>query len=118
MKGKAFDVQAIIQNIPIPDISSFSPKDGATLQSTNLKFFWAAVKSKNPLYYRFEINKLYGGRIYSTNNKKNMHFHAVPDGVLKTGNSYRWRIRVTDNDNWIKVNNRSQSKWFTFHISD
>ena len=40
--------------------------------------------------------------------------HTVPDGVLKPGQAYRWRVRVADGDNWVKVQNRSHSDWQSF----
>ena len=70
-----------------------------------------------PMYYRLEINKLRGGRVYSAGRVKGMLSHAVPDGVLKPGQAYLWRVVVADSDNWIKVENRSHSKWISFTMA-
>ncbi len=66
--------------------------------------------------YKLEINKLHGGRVYSTGRIKGMLSHTVPKGLLKPGKSYRWRIRITDAGNWEKVQNRSHCAWQIFHF--
>ena len=115
-EGSAFDIQAVVKTIPLPEVKYFSPQDGAVLNSGNPTFSWKAVNAKEPLYYRLEINDLSGGRVYSTGHVKSMRSHTVPKGFLKSGQSYRWRIRITDDDNWEKVQNRSHCAWQNFHI--
>ncbi len=114
--GWAADIQAVVKTIPLPEVNSFSPSHGAALNSNNLTFLWGAVPTDEPLYYRLEINELQGERIYATGYIKGMRKHTVPKGVLKSGQSYRWRIRIADNDNWESVQNRSQSDWQNVHI--
>lgn len=114
MSGSATHSQSVVRTIPLPDISTFSPAIGATLRSNTPTFSWGAVKVVIPLYYRLEINKQHGGRVYSTRYVKGMLSHTVPEGVLKPGQAYRWRVRVADGDNWAKVQNRSQSDWHSF----
>ena len=75
------------------------------------------MKVEVPVYYRLEINKLYGNRVYATGYVKGMLFHTVPYGVLRLGKAYRWRVRAADGDNWIKVENRSHSKWLSFTMA-
>ena len=111
MSGSATDIQAVLRTIPLPDISTFSPAIGATLRSTTPTFSWGAVKAEEPIYYRLEIYKQHGGRVYSTRYGKGMLSHAVPEGVLKPGQAYRWRVRVADGDTWTRVQNRSYSQW-------
>jgi adenine deaminase len=115
-KGLACDIQAVVKTIPLPEVQYFTPLNEATLKSGHLAFLWKTIKSKKPLYYRLEINKHNGGRVYSTGYIKNMQSHTVPDGVLKDGQSYRWRVRITDSDNWVNVQNRSHSEWQIFHL--
>ena len=38
---------------------------------------------------------------------------TLNEGQLGPG-SYRWRVRVADGINWIKVNNQSRNQWQTF----
>jgi hypothetical protein len=114
--GSTFDYQYVVQKIPTPDSATFSPANGATIESTTPTFSWKAVTANQPLYYRLEINKQYGGRVFSTRRVKNMVSYTVPSGVLKQGNSYRWRIRVADNYDWLNVQNRSHSKWHIFRV--
>jgi hypothetical protein len=113
----ASDIQGVVKTIPLPEIKYFTPLKGAILKSDNLTFSWKAVKTKEPLYYRLEINNRYGERVYSSGHIKNMRSHTVPSGVLKEGQTYRWRVRITDSDNWVSVQNRSHSGWQIFHIS-
>jgi hypothetical protein len=115
-KGLACDIQAVVKTIPLPEVQYFTPLNEAILRSDNLTFSWKAAKRKEPLYYRLEINKRNGGRVYSTGHIKNMQSHTVPDGVLKKGQAYRWRVRITDSDNWVNVQNRSHSGWQSFII--
>jgi len=115
-KGSAADIQAVVKTIPLPEVKYFSPRDGAVLNSANPTVSWKAVKTIEPLYYRLEINELNGGRVYSTGYVKSMRSHAVPSGLLKSGQSYRWRIRITDADSWENVQNRSHCAWQNFHI--
>ena len=117
MSGSAVDTQSVVRTIPLLDISTFSPAIGATLRSNTLTFSWRAVNVAIPIYYRLEIYKQHGGRVYSTRYVKGMLSHTVPDGVLKPGQAYRWRLRVADGDNWVKVQNRSQSKWRSFTMA-
>ena len=117
ISGSAKDTQFALRTIPIPDTSTFSPAKWETLTSNTPTFSWGAVKAGEPIYYRLEINKLHGGRVYSTGYVKGMFSHTVPDGVLKPGQAYRWRVRVADGDNWIKVQNRSHSEWRSFTMA-
>jgi CubicO group peptidase (beta-lactamase class C family) len=117
MSGSAKDTQSVLRTIPLPDTSTFSPSQGEKLSSNTPTFSWGAVKAEVPVYYRLEINKLYGDRIYATDHVKGMLSHTVPYGVLKPGQAYRWRVRAADGDNWIKVENRSHSKWISFAMA-
>jgi len=112
--GSAEDNQSVLTTIPTPDINTFSPSNDATLHSNTPTFSWVAVKAEIPVYYRLEINQQHGGRVYSTGHVEGMLSHTIPDGILKSGQAYRWRIRVTDSDNWVKIQNRSHSGWQSF----
>jgi imidazolonepropionase-like amidohydrolase len=114
--GSATDIQSMVRRIPIPDVNSVSPNEGATLRSTTPTFSWGPVKAGIPVYYRLEIYKQPGGRVYSTGRIKDMLSHTIPDEILRPGQVYRWRIRVTDSDSWIKTQNRSHSEWRSFTI--
>jgi Amidohydrolase family len=114
--GSTFDYQHSIRVIPKPDSTTFKPKTGATLFSTTPTFTWAPAKIDIPVYYRLEINRLNGPRVYSTKRLKNMLSHKITHGILKKGQSYRWRLRITDSDDWLNVQNRSHTVWQMFHI--
>jgi len=114
--GSTFDYQYVVQKIATPDSATFSPGNGATIDATTPTFSWQAAKADQPLYYRLEINKQYGGRVFSTGRVKNMASYTVPSGVLKQGQSYRWRLRVADNYDWLNVQNRSHTGWHVFHL--
>jgi hypothetical protein len=114
--GSTFDYQYVVKRIPSPDSTTFSPGNGANLHSAAPTFSWQAVKANLPLYYRLEINKEHGGRVYSTRRIKNMTSHTVPKGALKKGQTYRWRLRIADSDDWVNVQNRSHSGWYIFYF--
>jgi len=115
-KGSATIIQSVVKTIPLPEVGSFTPQNGATVKSANPTFSWKAVRTKGPLYYRLEINKPAGGRVYSTGYVKNMRSHTIPEGVLKSDQSYRWRIRITDAGHWTMVQNSTRSAWQIFYI--
>jgi len=100
--------------IPIPDPSTFSPAQGETLTSKTPSFSWGAVEySDIAIYYRLVIDDHSGNRVFSTRRVQNMLSYTVPQGVLKPGQAYRWRVRVTDSDDWIEMQNRSHSEWLS-----
>ena len=115
-RGSASDIQAEIKTIPLPDVKYLSPSNGTALNSDDPIFSWKAVKTEAPLYYRLEIHKLRGGRVYSTGYVKGMISHTVPKGLLTSGQTYRWRIRTADGDAWEKVQNSSLCPWQVFHL--
>jgi len=116
MRGSANDTQSMVRTIPLPDTSTFSPATGEMLHSNTPTFSWGAVNAEVPIYYRLEIYKQHGGRVYSTRYAKDLLSHTVPAGILKSGRTYRWRVRVADGDDWVKVQNRSHSVWHRFTI--
>ena len=117
MNGSATDTQSVLKTITFADMGTFSPAKGAILRTNMPTFSWEAVKAEVPMYYRLEINKRKGGRVYSTGRVKGMLSHQIPGGILKPGQTYRWRVRITDDDNWVKMQNRSQSEWLIFTMS-
>ena len=114
--GFATDFQAVVKTIPLPKVGYFSPLNGSTLKSDNVVFSWKPVIAEEALYYRLEINKLHGPRVYSSGYIKGMQSHRIPEGLLKPGQSYRWRIRIADNGNWEKIQNRTHCAWQIFHF--
>ncbi len=115
-RGSTFDYQDEIRTISTPESKSLLPLNQTYINSTTPTFSWEAAKTDIPLYYRLEINKLSNVRVYSTRRCKNMVSHTIPKGVLKKGQSYRWRLRIADSDDWLNVQNRSQTRWQVFHI--
>ena len=115
--GSATDILSALRTIPLPDTNKFSPSSGETLRSATPTIFWGKVRAEVPTYYRLEINKLKGGRVYSTGYVRGMTAYTVPEGVLKQGKAYRWRVRVADGDTWTMVQNRSRSDWHSFTMA-
>jgi hypothetical protein len=117
-RGSSSDFQSDVRAFPIPDIQTFTPKPATLIRSITPVFSWGPVRADVPAYYRLEINHSRGGRVYSTGQRKAMLSHQIPEGILKPGQSYRWRIRVTDSDHWITTQNRSHSPWLKFTVTD
>jgi uncharacterized protein (UPF0333 family) len=116
-KGTATDNQSENKVLPIPDVNTFSPADGATVASETPTFSWSAVTySGTTIYYRLEINDDQGNRVYATDRMEGMLSHKVPEGFLTANKTYRWRVRAVDDSNWIAMQNRSHSTWATFTI--
>ena len=118
LSGTATEIQYINRAIPIPDTSTLSPVNGAILTSKTPVFSWAPVDyNETTLSYRFEINDMSNNRVFATSRQEGMHSCAVPEGRLTPGQTYQWRVRVTDSDNWEAVQNRANSEWLTFTMS-
>jgi hypothetical protein len=47
-----------------------------------------------------------------------MLVHTIPIGALKAGETYKWRVQVTDSYNWERGQNRTNSEWMTFKVAE
>jgi len=111
------DTQKVLTKLPIPNTSTLSTVEGKTLTCKSPIFSWDAVAAEPPLYYRLEINDMQNNRVYATNYVEDMLSNRIPPDLLKVGQNYRWRVRVVDGPNWIEMNNRSNSEWRKFSVS-
>ena len=120
MRGTAIDFQTENRTLPVLNSENFTPADGETLFSRTPTFSWEAIEfSDIPIFYRLVILEAHSEkRVYGTGRIRNMLSHTVPDGILKPGQSYRWRVWVTDNRDGIEVQNRSNSKWLSFAMAE
>ena len=117
--GTTTDFQTVNRAIPLPDITTFSPGEGAMLTSKTPIFSWAPVEyPAGEIYYRLVIDDLTGKRIYGTGRAQNMLSHTVPEDILKPGQTYRWRVRAMDSEDWVEMQNRSESQGLIFTMSD
>ena len=111
------DTQKVLTKLPIPNTSMLSTVEGKTLTCKSPIFSWDGVAAEPPLYYRLEINDMQNNRVYATNYVEDMLSNRIPPDLLKVGQNYRWRVRVVDGPNWIEMNNRSNSEWRKFSVS-
>jgi hypothetical protein len=119
LSGTATDFQTVNRELPFPDITTFSPAKGATLTSKTPTFSWTPVEYPDcEIYYRLVINDLAGKRIYGTDRTQNMLSDTVAEGILKPGQTYQYRVRITDSEDWVEMQNRSDSQWLTFTMSE
>jgi len=113
--GTATDTLSTIRPIPVPDISTLSPSNGETIALKTPTFSWGAVKYfDTPIYYLFQIYNSAGEQIYRRGRTQNMTSHTIPAGILKPGESYAWRIRVSDSGNWMEEQNRVHTRKLSF----
>jgi len=117
--GTATDFQQVNRTIPLPDVSIFSPGQGEILTSRAPTFSWGAVKYPDiPIYYRLVIDEHPSRkRVFSTGRVRDMLSYNVSEGLLKSGQTYRWQIRIEDSHDWVKMQNRSSSEWLTFTMA-
>ena len=73
------DTQDANVSIPVPDISSFVPADGAIVDSMTPIFSWDAVDFENACY-RLTIDDEWGNRVHSTSRVPGMLSAVVPQG--------------------------------------
>jgi CubicO group peptidase (beta-lactamase class C family) len=118
MSGSDVDKQSVVRTILVPSTNTFRPVKREKLTCRTLTFSWDAVGAKVPLYYRLDVKDMKGNRIYRTQYIKDMRSIRLPHNLFKVGQTYRWRIRVADESDWIKINNRSHSPWLPFTIGE
>jgi hypothetical protein len=120
VSGKAIDFQTVNRALPVPNSEIFSPVDGETLSSRTPTFFWEAIEfSDIPIFYRLEILEARSDkRVFGTGRIRNMLSHMVPDGILKAGQTYRWRVWAMDSRDGLEVQNRSNSNWLAFGMAE
>ncbi|MBW2412617.1 MAG: amidohydrolase family protein [Deltaproteobacteria bacterium] len=120
MTGKVTDFQSVNRNLPIPISEYFSPANEEILSSREPNFSWDAIETSDiPIFYRLTIWEAHSEkRVYATGKILNMLSHKVPAGILKSGESYRWRVEAGDNQDWLEVQNRSNSKWQFFTMAE
>jgi hypothetical protein len=117
--GSAIDTQSVLRPIPVPNISTFSPAEGETIDLKTPTFSWGSVKYFDvPVYYLFQIYDNTGEEIYRRGRTQDMTSHTVPAGILKSGETYRWRIRVSDSGHWMEEQNRSHTKKLSFKMAE
>jgi hypothetical protein len=115
LSSTAQQIQVANIRIPIPNLNSFSPSDGAEVSSETPTFSWGPTTFSG-VYYQLEISDQSDSLVFTTNLIKNMLSFKIPKGFLKKDETYNWRVRITENSDWIKVKNCSNSHWFTFTV--
>jgi hypothetical protein len=118
-QSTATDTLSIIRPIPVPDIRSLRPADGETIALKTPTFSWGSVYYFDaPIYYLFQIYNSAGEEIFRKGRTQNMTSHTVPAGILKPGETYRWRVRISDSGNWLEEQNRSHTKKLFFRTAE
>ena len=121
------DYQYVLRTLPIPDTGTFSPASGATITSQTPIFSWDPVDYQSDpdiaIYYRLTINRDDGGvvgewRVFSTSRAIDLLYYTIPHGILIPGETYWWRVRLTDSNEWLKTQNRANSASIPFTVAD
>jgi hypothetical protein len=115
-RGSATNTQSNIRTLPIPDTRTFSPATEEIITTKSPQFSWKGINADIPLYYRLEIKDMTDKYIFRTGYVKDMFLTRAPPNLLKAGQTYRWRVRVADETNWIELNNRSHNQWQTVTV--
>jgi len=117
--SSAIDTQNVLRKIPILDPSTLSPAEGETLNSKTPTFSWGGIEYPDKtMYYRFEVrDELSGSWVIHSPRVKNMLSYTVSEGIIKAGKTYIWRVRVTDNDDWNQIQNRTHTEWRSFKMA-
>jgi hypothetical protein len=120
MSGKATAFQTVNRPLPVLNSEMFSPIDGELLSSRTPTFSWEPIEfSDIPIFYRLEILEAHSEkRAYATGRIRNMLSHKVPNGNLKPGQTYRWRVWAMDSQDGLEVQNRSNSNWKTITMAE
>ena len=117
--AQSTDYQYVLKTIPIPDVSQMRPAEESVVTSRTPIFRQTLVEFPNtPLFYRLRIVDLDGNIIFNGPRTFGLRAAALPEGILTPGQTYRYRFQVTDHDNWVHVQNRTNSAWVTFTMAD
>ena len=119
------DTHHINRTLPLPDASSFAVLPYSVLRSRTPMFSWAAITDPASsgiagarIAYRLQIrNRTTGEQVLSTPRTYAMTHFTVPDGKLTAGSDYEYRVRATDSNDWLDVQNHSQSAWIPFSMA-
>ena len=115
--GTATDYQSENKIIPIPDINTFSPVDGAVLSSKTPAFSFEAIDyNEADVYYRIKITDSQDNHVFLSTRRKGITSIAIPEGTLTPGQTYKWRAECFESSEFLKVQNRSESEWLTFSM--
>jgi hypothetical protein len=106
-------VRTSTEAIPIVEQSSLVPANNAYLNTLTPTFTWTAVGGSNR-YYRVKIGDWMGRyTVYSSPRSTDL-YAAIPSEILKSNQSYKWRVEVFDDPDGLVTNNRSSSAWNSF----
>jgi hypothetical protein len=119
------DVHHLNRNLPLPDSSKFSVQPGAVLTSKTPMFSWAPITDPvtagidgAPIAYRFWVrDRNTKEAVYYTGRRYGMTHCTVPAGRLLPGREYEYYVRAIDSDDWLDVQNRSNSVWIPFSMA-
>lgn len=119
------DTHHLNRNLPIPDTNRFSVQPNTVLTSKTPMFAWDPITPPGksgingaPIAYRLQIlDATTGENVVSTPRRYHMTHYTVPPGKLLPGRAYKYRIRATDSDDWLDVQNRSHSDWVPFSMA-
>ena len=101
--------------IPIVGQGTLSPVNNAYLNTFTPTFLWSPVEG-TPRYYRISINDwMEKYTIYQSPRSTSLSF-IIPNGVLKSQRSYKWRVEVFDDQDGLVADNRSSTGWNCFTI--
>ena len=71
-----------------------------------------------PLFYRLEVSDMSGNRVWASGRSEGMTSCAIPEGRLLPGDTYQWRVRITDSNNYVEVQNRANSQYTAFTMAN
>jgi len=118
LTGTAFDTQTEIKSLPIPEPGRMMPKDGAILTSKTPSFSWSPINYVGiPVYYRLVVLDLNDNTVFQSSWNLDALQYTISEGILTPGQSYKWRVQVSDRNNWLKVQNRAMSAWHEFTMA-
>ena len=117
LSGTTIDVQSVNRQIPLPVTAARVPSAGSTVASKTPVFSWDPVDYPGArLFYRLEISDMNGDRVWTSSRRSNMYSCGVPLNRLALGETYQWRVRVTDSSDYYQVQNRVNSEYLTFSM--
>jgi hypothetical protein len=81
---------------------------------------WQPVDEADvPIYYRLEIwNPSMTERVLNTKYFTDIFSYTAPEGILKSGLTYIWRVRAAYHRTWHQVQNLTHSEWKTITIAE
>ena len=117
LAGTARVVRTDPYAMPVAFVKADYPAPEASVTCPSPIFSWSAVGGEPSHYYQLQIQDAQKLEVFRSAFMRDQFTFRPPPRLFERGKGYRWRVRVTDADQWLEIKNRSHSPWQGFTLS-